>query len=148
MAGRPTDYDAKKADKICSAIATGSRGLRAICLENDLPDPRTVYRWIENHSEFRQRYARAREFQCQVLADEIIDIADTTMLGCVTTSKPSGIETREGDMTEHRRLQIDARKWTLAKLMPHKYGEKTQVTGPNGGAVQVIVKSSIPRPKR
>mgnify|MGYP001290710800 FL=1 len=30
-------------------------------------------------------------------------------------------------MIEHRRLQIESRKWLLARLMPKKYGDKQQV---------------------
>jgi hypothetical protein len=33
----------------------------------------------------------------------------------------------EGDMIDHRRLQIDARKWLLAKALPKIYGDKLQV---------------------
>ena len=36
-----------------------------------------------------------------------------------------GVETTEGDMIEHRRLQVDARKWLAGKLAPKKYGDKT-----------------------
>jgi hypothetical protein len=31
-------------------------------------------------------------------------------------------------MIEHRRLQVDARKWIAAKLKPRKYGEKVEQT--------------------
>jgi hypothetical protein len=42
-------------------------------------------------------------------------------------------------MIEHRRLQVDARKWIAAKLKPKKYGDKqqTEVTGADGGPLQI-----------
>ena len=87
-----------------------------------------------------KQYARAREMQCQVLADEIVEISNQPKLGIirtVRTGKNGGMEVRTLDMLEHRRLQIDSRKWVLAKLMPHKYGDKQSVehTGSDGGPI-------------
>ena len=31
-------------------------------------------------------------------------------------------------MLQHRRLQVDARKWYASKLAPKKYGEKVETT--------------------
>lgn len=143
LGGRPTKFTKELAARICLAIVTSSRGIRKICEENEgFPSPETIYRWIFNDEEFRQQYARAKEAQCQVLADEIIDIADTPKLGSVTTVtgvksnskkkvKPRIEEQRISDMTRHRQLQVDARKWTLSKLMPRVYGDKLEVLSPD-----------------
>lgn len=83
-------------------------------------------------------YARAREDQADTLADQIIEIADTPMLGIKTKTDDEGnVETTEGDMIEHRRLRVDARKWIAAKLKPRKYGERlnTEHTGLDGGPI-------------
>lgn len=132
--GRPSEYDEAKAARICERIATSSDGLRLICEQAGI-DTHTLYRWLEANEGFRLRYARARSLQCQVLADEIVQIADTPQSGTVTTTKATGPETRTGDMIEHRRLQIDSRKWVLAKLVPHKYGKKIEHTGSDGGPI-------------
>ncbi len=49
-----------------------------------------------------------------------------------------GTETRTGDMIQHRRLQVDARKWMLAKALPNIYGDKltAEVTGKDGGPIE------------
>ena len=47
--------------------------------------------------------------QADVLFDEMLHIADTPVVGLKTITKASGVETVEGGMIEHRRLQIDAR---------------------------------------
>jgi len=39
--GRPTSYNDKMAEKICSLIAEGS-SLRSICKRNEMPDKATV----------------------------------------------------------------------------------------------------------
>jgi hypothetical protein len=71
------------------------------------------------------------------LADEILDIANTPVVGVKTKTNEKGeVETTEGDMIEHRRLQVDARKWIAAKLKPKKYGDKQEIE--HSGNVSVI----------
>ena len=69
-------------------------------------------------------------------ANEIKDIADTPVMGIVTTTGPLGVTTTEKEMIEHRKLQIDSRKWLLSKLQPRKYGDKLDlnVAGQPDGA--------------
>jgi Bacteriophage Sf6, terminase small subunit-like len=45
----------------------------------------------------------------------------------------------EADMIEHRKLQIDSRKWLIGKMAPKKNGDKQQIehAGPDGGPVTV-----------
>lgn len=107
-AGRPSIYSEKVADKICNKIADGE-GLITICAADDMPAKTTVFRWLESKPEFRDKYARAREDQAEVHADEIITIADT-----------------EEDVNRAK-VRIDARKWTASKLRPKKYGSFQQV---------------------
>lgn len=94
-----------------------------------MPTQSMVYRWLadDRHKKFREQYARARELQADTLADEILDIANTPQIGTKTVSKSTGLEITEGDMIEHRRLQVDARKWYASKLAPKKYGERQQI---------------------
>ena len=74
----------------------------------------------------RQLYARAKEEQLQILADEIQQIADEPQSGEVVTLKGDEREVKIADMIEHRRLRIESRKWLLSKLAPKKYGDKIQ----------------------
>jgi hypothetical protein len=125
--GRPTSYEPAIVEALCLAIATSSEGLRRICARNKrFPSTTTIYRWLAENDEFRARYARARELQAQALFDEIIEIADHTKMGTVTKIDYRGRrERRIGDMTDRARLQIDARKWALSKLIPKKYGDRS-----------------------
>ena len=99
-----------------------------------------------DHQELREIYAHAREAQLQILADEIQEIADAPQIGETITVKGEEREVKIADMLEHRKLRIDARKWLLAKLAPKKYGDKTAITGADGGPLQII--TSIPRPPK
>lgn len=104
---RPSEYCKDKAADICARLAEG-QSLRSICALENMPDVKTVYRWMGANEEFRQQYALAREDQADTLADEIIDISDDQ------TEDP-----------QSRRVRIDTRKWVASKLKPKKYGDKT-----------------------
>ncbi len=125
---RPSSYSLKAADTICERLAEGN-SLNSICVSDDMPHKATVFRWLSSHDEFRDQYARAREAQADVLFDEILDIANTPIEGTKTKLDKDGevVEIFKGDMIEHRRLQIDARKWMAGKLRPKVYGDKLDV---------------------
>lgn len=146
-AGRPSSYNAEVAADFLTEISTTRKSLQTICdSDNRFPDPKTIYRWMLANEEFRQGYARAKEDQTQILEDEILDIADNTKEGVIVTEKPDGVEIKRSDMLEHRKLQIESRKWLMMKLKPKKYGEKIQQE--HSGAVGVQLVHSIPRPER
>lgn len=136
--GRPSTYSEVIADAICDEIAIG-RSVLQICEDKDFPGERTVYRWLEQHEEFRQKYARAREFQAEHYAAQIVALADTPVEARKVVIKPDGSEEITiGDAVERTKVQIDARKWYAARLNPKKYGDKVQNehSGPDGGAIQ------------
>lgn len=148
--GRPSTYSEEIAAKICSRIATSSDSLRKICAEDGMPNPDTLYLWLIKHPEFSEQYARARKDQAQLLADEIVDIADSEKIGEIVTIKADGTEERKiADMIEHRKMQIEARKWVASKLLPKKYGDKVQqeITGADGGPVQASISVQFVKPK-
>lgn len=120
-------YSPELADEICARLAEGEP-LRKICEDPHMPSAGGVIGWVtRDESGFAERYARAREIGYQVLADEILHIANTPMEGVTVTSKEWGDEVKRGDMLEHRKLQVDSRKWLLSKMLPKVYGDKQQV---------------------
>ncbi len=123
--GRPSKYTEALADEICARLSAGE-GLNAICQEDKYPDESTVRGWaMDDYNGFSTRYTRAREIQAHTLGEQIIAISNTPLVGSKTKTTDDGkVETTEGDMIEHRRLQIDARKWYLSKVLPKVYGEK------------------------
>ena len=115
--GRPSLYADEIADAICEAIIEGG-ALYRICEQEGFPSENTVYRWIEEKPEFREKYARARELQQDREADKIVVIADET-------TDPN-----------KARLQIDARKWRASKLAPKKYGDRLDLN--HSGSIQQL----------
>ena len=70
--GRPTKYTPELTNRICERLA-GGESLRAVCRDETMPDRATVLRWLgDDKAEFRDQYARAREAQAEVIADEIL----------------------------------------------------------------------------
>jgi hypothetical protein len=132
-------FSREVADAICQRLADGE-SLNAICKTEGMPAESTVRAWaLDDVEGFAANYARARAIGYERLADELLSIADTPVVGVKTKTNDKGeTETTEGDMIEHRRLQVDARKWMLAKMLPKKFGDKieTTVQGPNGGPVK------------
>lgn len=124
--GKPGAYTIKIGDEICERLAEGE-SLRSICQDRHMPSKASVFRWIGQSQKFRDQYARAREAQADTLADEIIYIADNPVMGEKTKVTSDGKrEVTTGDMIEHRRLQIDARKWYAGKLRPKVYGTQAE----------------------
>ncbi|GAA0494796.1 hypothetical protein [Tatumella punctata] len=121
--GRPTDYLPEVAEDICNLLMLGE-SLRSICKRPGMPAIRTVMNWLQRHEDFMQQYARAREIQAELLAEEIIEIADDSS-GDVIVDE-DGREQTNHERVARSRLRVDARKWYASKLAPKRYGDKIQ----------------------
>lgn len=125
--GRPSSFSKERAEAICRRLALGE-SLRSISRDKKMPADSTVRSWVvDDIGGFAAQYARARDIGLDTLAEEIIEISDTPAIGKKTVSKATGEEITVGDMIEHRRLQVDSRKWYLSKLAPKKYGDKQTI---------------------
>lgn len=103
-----------------------------------MPPDSTVRSWvIDDVHGFAAQYALARDLGLDRMAEELLEIADTPVIGEETEDDGEKVKTKRGDMLNHRRLQVDARKWYLSKLAPKKYGDKQamELTGADGGPV-------------
>jgi hypothetical protein len=137
--GRPSAYTKALGDSICSQIADG-KSLRAICAKTGMPSKSMVLRWLDAESaqQFRDQYARAREAQADLLAEEMLEIADDSSLDVLTDK--DGNERPNTEFVTRSRLRVDTRKWLASKMAPKRYGDKIEHTGADGGAIQHSVK--------
>nr|WP_225669207.1 terminase small subunit protein [Bradyrhizobium hereditatis] len=110
--------------------------LRTICKAEDMPDKSTVFRWLAEHQDFRDQYARASEARAHALAEEALEIADDGRNDTYTDE--DGHEATNHDVIARSRLRVDTRKWFAARLNPKKYGDKvsSEISGPDGGPVK------------
>ena len=149
MAG-VTTYTPEIASAILAEISTTRDSLATICKRNEsFPSPATVYKWLIEQPQFSENYARAKEEQLQILADELVPIADTPEVGEKIRETKDGPMREIGDMIEHRKLQIDTRKWLLSKLAPKKYGDKIsqEHSGPEGGPIKAEISVKFVKPE-
>lgn len=113
-----------------------------------MPDVSTVIRWLadDERAEFCAQYARAREDRADLLAEEILQIADDGRND--TQVDEDGNVFVDHDVIARSRLRVDARKWLASKMAPKKYGDKlqTELTGANGGAIAVNSTVTFVRP--
>lgn len=106
---------------ICKEMAEG-KSLRSILQRKSMPDTHTFYKWIDEDEEKLQRYARASEERTDFYADEILEIADNQNADVYVDDE--GNVKVDGQIVQRAKLQIDTRKWLMAKLQPKKYGDK------------------------
>lgn len=116
---RPSTYTEDLADRICERIADGE-SLRTICAGDDMPDRRTVLRWLADaqHAGFATKHARARELQGDLMDERILEVAET-----VTNETASAA-----------RVKIEAYKWRASKLAPKRYGDRIDVVSSDQSA--------------
>lgn len=127
------------AEEICNRLKDGE-SLNSICKDKHMPTESAVRGWaMDDYRGFSANYLRAREIGYSRLAEEIIQITNTPIIGEKRTTKPLTMRNSDGDivptgefleevvtgdMIEHRRLQVDTRKWLLSKVLPKVYGDK------------------------
>lgn len=108
--GRPSKFTPELFARICERLSRGET-LTAICRDDGMPAVRTVNEWTETSAELSASFARARAEGFDSIADEAITIADAT----------------DPEMVNCARLQVDTRKWLLARWDPKRYGDRMQI---------------------
>ena len=131
-AARPRD---SAINELCEYVAEGGH-LAGFAKSKGFPYV-TMLDWIRRDGERSEMYTRAREDRADVIADEIVAIADEE----VTMVKADKHGTSDDDgqgRTEvvfdptavaRNKLRVDARKWAASKLKPRVYGEKVAIGG-------------------
>lgn len=125
-AGRPSIYNSELADLICLRIATNQESTHKLCQRyDDMPDTTCIYEWRHKHPEFAHKYAQAKMQQAEIMAEQILDIADD----CTKDIRydKDGNETCNTEFVARSRLRVDTRKWLASKLAPKIYGDKSVV---------------------
>lgn len=77
-------------------------------------------RWLAEHEEFRDQYARAHEQQADRLLRKCLEIADNKAVDVVRSKDENGKEVVRVDHEniQRARLRIDTRKWMLGSWLP------------------------------
>lgn len=118
----PPDTRLEVIEAVLNGVDDG-KSLAQICREIDFPR-KTFEGWLDGDPDLAARYARARENRAEKIFEQILEISDNPKMGTIETAKEWGTEVQTRDMIEHRRLQVDSRKWMLARMHPRKYGDR------------------------
>jgi hypothetical protein len=134
--GAPTTITAEAKAEVLKRLV-GGESLTKICKDPRLPCIYSVYAHIDKDPEFAKSYARAREIQADVLAEEIIDISDDGSSDFVTRLDKDGEEQEvvDHEHIQRSRLRVDSRKWFASKMRPNRYGDKTIISGDQASPV-------------
>ena len=115
---RGTTVTQEQMTEICERLARGE-SLRSICKDAHMPAHNTVTDAVITDKNYGDQYTRARGKQADYYADEIVEIADNA------------------EDYNLAKIQIDARKWVAAKLLPKRWGDK--VEHEHTGDITVII---------
>ena len=129
-------------DEICERLSNGEP-LRAICRDERMPAWRTVYDWIDSDPDFAARIAHARDLGFDAIAEEALEIADTTQVGVRSERSEEGFKETREDMLGHRKLRVWTRLQLLAKWCPKKYGDKQAIEMSGGLALNTMSDEEI-----
>jgi hypothetical protein len=97
-------------------------------MHNDMPAKITVNEWRYKHPDFAAQYAQAKLVQADLLAEEMLDIADDGTNDWMESFGEEGDTNYKlnGEHVQRSRLRIDTRKFLAAKLLPKQYGDKVE----------------------
>ena len=115
--------DAKRLPELLESIAADGAALRQICQDTSMPARSTIFVWLRQHRDFRERYTFAKQFQIQWLADEMVDIADDRANDWTEREGPDGkkVGVFNPENLRQSKLAIGALHWRLSKLKPKRY---------------------------
>lgn len=139
---RPTIYTDELAVRICE-LMEGGESLNRICRRPDMPGRSTVHLWLQRNKDFRAMYETAREVMLDLMADELLEIADDSA-GDVKFDS-DGNPRPNNEFINRSRLRVDTRKWILSKLLPKKYGDKItqEVQGAGGEPLGAVIHLTV-----
>lgn len=126
--GRPSSFTEEIGIEFCERIALGE-SVRQICMLPEMPEERTIYRWLLKNETFCQQYTRAREFQTAKMEQDILEIADDSTNDWLEreTARGETVTVLNDEAVQRSKLRIASRQWLMGKLKPKKYGDRLEV---------------------
>lgn len=122
--GRPNTFSDEIATRVIDAINDGMT-LRQVEQLPGVPNKSTLFRWMGLQPQFNIAYHAALRWRTYARSDEIIDIADDASkdwkLEEVSEGGPPVI-VLDKEHIVRTKLRIDARKWSMEKENPKRYG--------------------------
>lgn len=139
-------YTNEIGERVCELTATTTFGIRKISeiiseeMGVYIPGT-TMWKWLrDDKNNIWERYARAKQLQAELIAEELIEISDDSSDDVMLNEKGQKIENKE--FVNRSRLRIDTRKWLLEKLLPNKYGNNLKIEDDKPQTIVVNINKS------
>lgn len=114
-------YTKELADAICEAVSTQTRPLEDILKDDErFPRLKTLLEWRRNYPYFAEQFKRAKEAQCELYAEQTLQIADRKH----TYHDKEGNERVDSGAVAWQTIQIKARQWYASKLFSKQFGSQ------------------------
>lgn len=135
MTKRAAHYTARVANDICTQIALGKTLKQALEIVGWLaPTMTTVWRWLDEHQDFREKYERARQMQADVHADDMLEMASQVL-------DVKGL----GTVPSRYKVAADILKWQAEIRNRERYGAKNTDSGKDKHLDPAKIKAEIKR---
>lgn len=118
-------YSKALAQRLLAHLADG-KSLRAAAAAEGIGSD-VVHKWVRKNKDFAEAYKAAREVGYTLLADDLLEAVNRAH--DVACDPECGAQ-----RVAACRLEVDTKKWLLAKMLPKVYGDRTQmeISGPDG----------------
>lgn len=104
-----------------------------------MPAPAMIFRWLREHKDFSEQYARACRERSEAMAEDILDISDDGVndwMAIQYGKDPNNVAWKvNNEAVQRSKLRVETRKWLMSKMIPKKYGDKVDVTS-DGKAIE------------
>jgi hypothetical protein len=143
--GPHSSYDEDVFAEIIQLISTSTAGMEEILSQKPyFPVKATFYSWLracslEESTRRLNAYSTAVKARASIIESELLPLADEVRRGVIMKQGPKGVEITQADAVERSRLQIETRKWLLARLDPMKYGQQVNIGGMEGNPIKLVV---------
>lgn len=123
--GRPTIFNPKIEEEICSTVSVSTKMLEELCDEYPhWPCANAIYERRIRDKNFGEMYVRAKQSQIEPLVSNMLKLARDGSHDWIFDD-----ENKMVPNTPHLtrlRIEIDTTKWLAGKLCPRLYGEKKE----------------------
>jgi hypothetical protein len=117
---------------ICERLCEGYT-LRQIAAEIGVTSG-AICIWAVEDDSFAKHYTRAMETRADLMAEEILAVADD---GSNDWTEREGHTVINGEHIQRSRLRVDTRKWLMARMLPKKYGDRLTHAGDADNPMQI-----------
>ena len=116
-------------ERILDTVTEGGIATRAIVSDHNGFTPGEVMRWIRSDSKRLQRYREAQKDGSEVIADQMIGIADAE---------------NTAEDVQRSTLRIKTRQYVMEKNNKERYGQDPLPSSPFAGGVTIVIGEVTP----